>query len=157
MTPQIIVCENDKNLASLLLTALASVQGHPCEVFVKSNGTEQIVILLPTPGPSLAAALRDWVHSWWSDGDAATYGTPESYCATFGVIIPTDKFASFSPSCPYCGADTLYMTSGTFQAMGLLLNADGFAFDDADNVQTADEQVTCSACERTFSLQAVLL
>ena len=94
MTPQIIVCDGDKDLASLLLTALTSVQGHPCEVFVKFNGTEQIVILLPTPGPSLAAALRDWVYSWWSDGDAATYGTPESYCATFGVIIPTGEESS---------------------------------------------------------------
>lgn len=55
--------------------------------------------------------------------------------------------------CPSCNEDDcLYVIGGVFQAMGLPLCSDGFAFDDAQQMSTEDEVVACSMCRRHFSL-----
>jgi hypothetical protein len=106
----------------------------------------------------MAAALRDWVQDWWSDGDEKSYGSPEQYLARFGVIISTSEWASWSTSCPYCGADDqLSVVSGTFEAMGMPLSADGFSTADAQSFNTDEVQIACGACRREFSMDEVML
>ena len=157
--PMIILVDNEKDLASRMLTALRAVDGTTPRIFVKDHAaSDTVVVLLPPGGPSLAAALRDWVAEWWSDGDADTYGSPAKYLAGFGVVIEGNDDATFSPSCPYCGAaDTLTVVHGTFSAVGIAVLADGFAFDDAQSLHTEDETIACSACQRTFSADDIRL
>lgn len=159
-TPMIVVIDHERDLTDRLFLALRAVDGTTPRIFVKDHATcsDTVVVLLPPGGPSLAAALRDWVADWWSDGDDDEYGTPEQYLAGFGVVIDAGDYGTFSTSCPYCGAeDTLTVASGTFSAMGLGVQADGFAFDDAQSLQTEDEQIFCSSCQRTFSADDIRL
>ena len=156
----IILVDNEKDLASRLLAVLRTFHGTTPRIFVKDHATasDTVVVLLPPGGPSLAATLRDWVADWWSEGDDDEYGTPEQYLAGFGVVIDAGDYRTFSTSCPYCGAeDTLTVVTGTFSAMGLGVQADGFAFDDAQSLQTEDEQIFCSGCQRTFSADDIRL
>ena len=159
-TSSIVVCNNDQDLANTLLHALRQAHGTVTRVFVREHDArgETLVALLPSDGPSLAAALRDWVYEWWSDEDTEKLGTPERYLQGFGVMIEPGDFTSFSTSCPYCGVDgALDVVSGNFQAWGISINADGFAFADAQMMQTDNEMVECYACHRTFSTDEIRL
>lgn len=160
MNAQVILCDNDKELDKRLLAALREAHGQAVEVFVLDHDRtgEAVVVLLPEDGPSLAAVLRDWVQDWWSDGDEEDFGTPERYIRGLGVAVKSDDYATFSTSCPYCGVeDHLEVVSGQFNAMGIELTSDGFAFADAKNVHTKDEQIRCDACQRTFPLAKIFL
>lgn len=145
-----------------LLALLREFQGTPATIHVLDNEeeNESYVVIRPSDGPSLARILRDWVDGWWGGDEQHVdrYGSPEAFLRRLGVVIPTGEFVSFSPSCPYCyAADTLSVTGGTFDATGMQLSADGFAFDDAKQVNTTDVQVHCEACDRTFSADAIQL
>ena len=161
LTPTIIVCDHEKDLAERLLAALRDAHGTRPRIFVKDHATrpETLVVLLPHGGPSLAAALRDWVDTWWSDEDDATYGAPNHYLAGFDVWIPEPGVcAPFSPSCPYCGArDALMVRAGSFMAAEMSLTPHGFAVTDAQAFDTAQEQVQCEACSTVFTLDEVRL
>ena len=158
MTPRIVLCDNDKDLSERLIFALREAHGTTARVFVRDSKTETLVVLLPGDGPSLAEALRDWVQDWWSDGDNDQYGSPEQYLAGFGVVIPTSEWAGWSTSCPYCGTDDqLSVVSGTFEAMGMPLSADGFSTADAQSFNTDEVQIACGACQREFSIDEVAL
>jgi len=61
--------------------------------------------------------------------------------------------ASFFPQCPACGGADLTVTAGTFFASGMPLSAHGFAFLDADQVNTSDEAVTCATCDVLWPLE----
>ncbi|NMP24688.1 hypothetical protein [Sulfobacillus harzensis] len=158
--PAIVVCDYEKDVADRLMDALRDAHGHQVEVFVLNHDQtgEAVMVLLPEQGPSLAAALRDWVAEWWSDMDEDAFGTPERYIRGLGVAIEPGDDTTFSTSCPYCGVgDHLMVVGGTFQAMGMAIQADGFAFADAKNVTTEDEQIYCDGCHRTFSAHAIRL
>ena len=158
--PLVLINDHDKDLAALLMDGLRQMHGQRVEVFTLDHAQlgETVMVLLPENGPSLAAALRDWVDAWWSEGDEATYGTPEAYLRGFGVVIEPGEYTSFSTSCPYCGqADELEMVGGTFQTLGVPITAAGFALADASMMQTEDEIVLCNACQRSFSADAILL
>ena len=88
LEPVVIPCDNDKGLANHLIAALTSFSNTTARVFVLYNVTsaETVVALLPTPGPSLAAALRDWVIDWWSDDDTEEYGSPKDYLQDFTIV-----------------------------------------------------------------------
>lgn len=59
----------------------------------------------------------------------------------------------YSTSCPACNEDDcLYVVSGVFTTIGMRLCSDGFAFDEAQQVSTEEETVTCTMCGRQFSL-----
>lgn len=59
----------------------------------------------------------------------------------------------FRTACPFCGANgRLTVVSGRFDAVGMTLTEDGFAFADAKEIYTEDEDVHCDACNRYFSL-----
>ena len=69
---------------------------------------------------------------------------------------PIDPDAGFCTTCPYCNeVGDLYVISGEFFAIGIHLREDGFAFQDANQVSTEDEQVRCSSCRKEFSLAEV--
>ncbi|POB12164.1 hypothetical protein [Sulfobacillus sp. hq2] len=160
LLPAVILCDGDTFEADRLLAALRDAAGTQPRLFVKDHATlpETLVVLLPPDGPSLAAVLRDWVRTWWSDADAARSGTPEQYLAGFGVVLDPDPYATFSTSCPYCGADgTLSVVSGVFATQGVAVHADGFALDTAAVLHTADEMVACAACQRTFAAADIAL
>ncbi len=138
-SPQIVVCDDDQDLAKTLLNALRQAHGTVTRVFVRDHDAcgETLIAMLPSEGPSLATALRDWVNEWGSEGDEGTYGSPEAYLRGFGVVIDPGEFTSFPTFCPYCGVDGARdLVSGEFQAMGSPINADGFAFADAPMMQT---------------------
>jgi len=64
---------------------------------------------------------------------------------------------AYKTKCPKCGEeDTLYVIAGKFQASGMNLGPDGFAFMDANQVDTEDETVECSACHKMFPLDEVM-
>lgn len=157
--PAIVLCDDD-NLADRLLSALRDAHGTQVQVFVRDNHQtgETVLALLPEHGLSLAAALRDWVDGWWSDADAAKFGSPENYLRGMNVVVEPGDYTTFTTSCPFCGAnDQLSVVGGTFQAMGISIAHDGFAFADAQTMQTEDEMVQCEACSRTFSMDAIRL
>ena len=59
----------------------------------------------------------------------------------------------YQTRCPACNeADCLYVIGGVFQATGMQLCSDGFAFADAQQMSTEDEAVRCTSCTRMFSL-----
>ena len=160
LEPLVIVCDHSKDDADLLMGILRVFSNTTTRVFVRDHATlsETVVALLPTPGPSLAAALRDWVEDWWSDEDTEEYGSPATYLRGFGITLPDTEDTTFSTSCPFCGAeDALFVVGGTFHAMGMRIEVNGFAFDEAQNVQTEDEHIICEACGRTFSADEILL
>ena len=69
---------------------------------------------------------------------------------------PADPDAQFCTVCPKCKEDhTLYVSSGVFRVMGMNLHEDGFAFADAEQVETEDEMVYCRHCDETFPLSEV--
>lgn len=157
--PTVLAITGDPNPTELLLSALADYLGEPVEVFVRThdNTGETIVAIVPTHGPSLAAALRNWAKDWWDDDDTARRGSISAYLAGFGVAVSENDFASFSLSCPYCGANDLFVAQAVVRATGMPLTADGFSFQDAQSCDTTDEQVVCHACKRTFPLDRVTL
>lgn len=158
--PTIVMCDDEKEVVNRLVDALRDAHGQQVEVFVLNHGQtrEVVVVLLPEKGPSLAAALRDWVEGWWSDPDEAAFGTPERYLRGFGIAIESGNFTTFATSCPYCSAeDVLEVVGGTFQTMGVRVSAEGFAFADASMMQTEKEEVRCDACQRTFPAEAIRL
>jgi hypothetical protein len=160
LEPLVIVCDHSKDDADLLMGILRAFSNTTARVFVRDHATssETVVALLPTSGPSLAAALRDWVIDWWSDDDTEEYGSPAAYLRGFGITLPDTEDGTFSTSCPFCGAeDALFVAGGTFHAMGMRLEANGFAFAEAQNVQTEDVQITCEACGQMFSADEILL
>lgn len=159
-TPRIVLCDDDKHAADSLLGALRDTDGYPVRIHVKRHDitNETVVVLLPSNGPSLAAALRDWVETWWDDEDEARHLSVEKYLQGFGIVIEPSDFAACVTSCPYCNArDTMYVIAGTFSTMGMALNYDGFAFGDADSVDTDDLEVECEACHRVFPYAEVML
>ena len=124
MKPIIVLVDNEKDLADRLLDALRENNGCAPRIFVRDHATcgDTVVALLPPDAPSLAAALRAWVDSWWSDGDEDEYGSPETYLQGFGVTIAPGEFSSFATSCPYCQADDeLEVADGTFYTTGVFL------------------------------------
>lgn len=157
--PYIVLCDDD-NLADRLISALRDAHGTQVQVFVRDHHEtgETVLVLLPENGPSLAAALRDWVDGWWSDPDAAKFGSPENYLRGMDVVVEPGDYTTFTTSCPFCGVnDQLSVVGGTFQAMGISIAHDGFAFADAQMMQTEDEEVRCDACGSTFSMDAIRL
>ncbi len=157
--PTIVLYDND-NLADRLMSVLRDAHGTQVQVFVRDHHQtgETVLALLPEHGPSLAAALRDWVDTWWTVGHDAQWDTPEQYLRGFGVVIEPGQWTSFATSCPYCGrADELEVVGGTFQTMGVRVSAEGFAFADAQMMQTEDEEVRCNACRRTFPATEIAL
>jgi len=157
--PTVLAITGDPHPTGLLLSALADYVGEPVEVFVRTHADtgETIVAMVPTQGPSLARALRDWADAWWEDDDTARWGSIPAYLAGFGVAVPEDELASFSPSCPYCGADDLFVQQAVVRATGMAVTAYGFSSLDADTLDTEDEQVACNTCGRTFPLDRVTL
>lgn len=157
--PTVLSLDGDPNPTALLLSALADYPGEPVELFVRPHAQtgETLVVILPTTGPSLAAALRDWADSWWEADDTARWGSRSAYLAGFGVQVPDDDSAAFSPTCPYCGASDLAVSAGTFVATGMVLTAEGFSPLDANILDTEDERVACNTCGRTFPLDRVTL
>lgn len=157
--PMIVVVDDPADAGGLVIHGLRQMHGQRVEVFALDHeGTrETVLVLLPENGPSLAAALRDWVAEWWSDGDEDTYGTPETYLRGLGVVIEPGDYTSFATSCPYCGGDDgLKVVGGTFRT-AIPISADGFAFLDANALETEDEEVRCDVCGRTFSADAIRL
>lgn len=155
--PMLILCDDGPETANRLLKALRDSHGSSVEIFVLDHNVthETIAVLLPKNAPSLAAALRDWAYEWWP---AEKFATPEKYLSGFGVLIEPGEYTSFSTSCPYCSAaDMLSVVGGAFQAMGVRIQADGFAFADAQMMQTDEEEILCSQCQRTFSADAIRL
>lgn len=58
----------------------------------------------------------------------------------------------WSVKCPRCGVeDDLWVVRGTFSG-SIPLSEDGFAFVDAERLDTEDEVVRCGACGAEFSL-----
>lgn len=158
--PTIVVCDDETDAAGRLMDGLRDAHGQQVEVFVLHHDQtgEAVMVLLPEKGPSLPAALRDWVNDWWSDRDEQHYGTPEHYLRGFGIAIESGDFTTFATSCPYCGQEgALEVVGGTFQTMGVRVDAEGFAFADASMMQTEEELVRCDACQRTFSADAIRL
>ena len=158
--PLIAVTDGTHAFEDLLLDAIRQADGHTVRIHVKHHDItgETVVALLPQPGPSLVAALRDWVDTWWDDEDAARHLTIERYLQGFGVVIAPGDFTACVTSCPYCNArDTMYVIAGTFSAMGMALSYDGFTFGDASSVDTDDLEVECEACRRIFPYDEVML
>jgi uncharacterized protein YbaR (Trm112 family) len=59
----------------------------------------------------------------------------------------------FRTVCPFCGTDgRLTVVSGRFYATGMWLTEDGFAFADAKQLDTEEEEVRCGACGQVFPL-----
>ena len=58
----------------------------------------------------------------------------------------------FKDKCPHCNAEELEVISGNFQAYGMKLCKDGFAFADAKQVDTDDENVRCRNCGNEYDL-----
>ena len=62
----------------------------------------------------------------------------------------------FSLTCPRCKAPPdeahLEVVSGTFNAIGMRLQEDGFATSDANQFNTDEEWVFCNACDARFPL-----
>lgn len=91
LEPVVILCDNGlithKGLADDLVAALTVFSNTTARVFVLYNATssETVVALLPTSGPSLDVALRDWVEVWWEDEDAEEYGSLEEYLQGFKI------------------------------------------------------------------------
>ncbi len=159
-TPMIVVSDDTNQVGDLLLAAMRQADGHAVRIHVKDHDitNETLVALLPQPGPSLAAALRNWVDTWWDDEDAVRHLSIEKYLQGFGVVMEPSDFAACVTSCPYCNArHTMYVVGGTFSAMGMALNYDGFAFSDASGVDTDDLEVECEACHRVFPYAEVML
>ena len=151
--PIIVRCDDED-----LMAAMRAIHGQRVEVFVLDHNQtgETLMVLLPDQESSLAAALRDWVDTWWTVGHDAQWDTPEQYLRGFGVVIEPGHWTAFATSCPYCGgADELEVVGGTFQTMGVRVSAEGFAFADASMMQTEDEEIQCNACHRTFSADAI--
>lgn len=88
--PTVLSITGDPNPTALLLSALADYLGEPVEVFARTHDDtgETIVAIVPTHGPSLAAALRDWAENWWEDDDTERFGSIPAYLAGFGVVFP---------------------------------------------------------------------
>lgn len=158
--PMVVLCDNtnDTHLAKALYSALTAAHGSTIQVFMYHSQSESLAVLLPTPGPSVAQATRQWVNSWWSDADTGQYESPARYLALFGIIIPEDEWAGWSTSCPYCGSrDVLDIVSGGFHATGIALTTDGFCVGEAKTFDTQDIRVQCAACQQVFPLDAVAL
>lgn len=69
---------------------------------------------------------------------------------------PQDPDAAFCTVCPGCDEDgTLSVINGIFRVQGMTLHEDGFAFADAQQVETEAEKVFCSDCGKTFNLSEV--
>jgi uncharacterized protein YbaR (Trm112 family) len=63
---------------------------------------------------------------------------------------------AFKTQCPYCKeGEHLVVVSGTFYATGMALSEDGFAFQEAKNIDTEDEIVRCGLCNKEFPLSEV--
>lgn len=155
--PTILPVTNASNPYAQIMDALLRY------LFVRTHAhtRETLVIILPTEGPSLAAALFAWVESWW-DGAAEdrlreAFGSPEVYLLGFGVVVPEDPNATFSPSCPYCGDEALDVVSATFYADGMPLGIYGFSPLDVSSFDTDDVTVACRSCRRRFSVERVTL
>lgn len=160
LEPLIVVSDDTNQFGDVLLAAVREADGHAVRIHVKRHDitNETVVALLPQPGPSLAAALRDWVGTWWDDENAARHLTIEKYLQGFGILIEPSDFAACVTSCPYCNArHTMYVVGGTFSAMGMALSYDGFSFGDASSVDTDDLEVECEACDRIFPYAEVML
>lgn len=157
--PTILLVTGDPDPFELVMTTLPEYLGEPVELFVRTHAQtgETIIVILPTHGQSLVAALRDWAENWWENNDTARFGSIAAYLAGFGVVVPDDELASFSPSCPYCGAEDLFVQKAVVRATGMALTADGFSSVDADALDTEDEWVVCNTCMRTFPLDRVTL
>lgn len=67
--------------------------------------------------------------------------------------------AVFKDKCPHCKQGELEVVSGVFTATGMTLSKDGFAFQEAKQVDTSDEVVQCTnpECGRAFPLAEVTL
>ena len=87
LEPLVIVCDHSKDDADLLMGILRAFSNTTARVFVRDHATssETVVALLPTSGPSLDVALRDWVEVWWEDEDAEEYGSLEEYLQGFKI------------------------------------------------------------------------
>jgi hypothetical protein len=149
--PTILMVTGDPNPTELLLTALSDYLGVPVEIFVRTHAHtgETIVVILPTEGPSLAAALLAWAENWWDADAEERFGSPDTYLLGYGVVVPENDHATYSPSCPYCGEDALFVVSATFSADGIPLDASSF--------ETESVTVACHACQRRFPSERVTL
>ena len=59
----------------------------------------------------------------------------------------------WNTTCPDCGvADQLEVYVGKFSCRGMTLLPDGFSFLDADQCDTEDERVRCTACNSEWDL-----
>ena len=158
-----MVCEylpDDRATWQDVFQLVKSAHGEETRVFARSSAKTggTLVAILPKNGPSLARALWAWVQEWWSDVDDESYGSPYAYLKSYGVTIPTDDMAAYATSCPFCGtADGLSVVSGYFATTGVPLSHDGFALDDAKQVDTEDVIVQCGHCQKHFPLALVIL
>lgn len=62
----------------------------------------------------------------------------------------------FKDECPECGGD-LEVIGGSFSAEGLLLTPDGFAFEDAKQIDTENVRVQCIGCKKVFPIGKLTL
>lgn len=71
----------------------------------------------------------------------------------------TTLYAVFKDKCPYCRNGGLEVVSGVFTATGMTLAKDGFAFQEAKQIDTDDEIVQCTnpKCGCRFPLAEVTL
>lgn len=61
---------------------------------------------------------------------------------------------AYRTTCPGCGEDGyLEVVAGSFSAMGMALEEEGFSFCDAKQVDTEDEVVGCQRCGWTGNLE----
>jgi hypothetical protein len=74
------------------------------------------------------------------------------------AAVKRNPNACFDTTCPKCGENgDIYVVFGRFKAIGLPLSEDGFAFTDAQQMETDHEVCLCCTCQETFPLSEVTL
>ena len=158
IAPAVVLVDNEKDVAKRLLAALREMEGKSVRIVVRDHHTvdDTLVVMLPEGGPSLAKALQEWVHEWWSEGDDETFGSQTAYLQGFGVSVQNGSFVS--TSCPYCGTDGhLSGIRATVNVTDMPVDRYGVKWDPGTVKSVENLIIQCRACRREFPITELAL